>query len=73
MLRILGFILAFYVVCFAIADTVLYGGYYRRIVLQEANYRAYRITFEARHQLDKVGIWAHSANIAVPSRADDGR
>ena len=73
MLRILGFILAFYVVCFAIADTVWYGGYYRRIVFQEAHYRAYRVTVEVRYQLDKVGIWAHSANIAVPSRADDRR
>jgi hypothetical protein len=73
MLRILGFILAFYVVCFAVVDTTWYGGRFSRAILQEANYRANRTTVEVRYQLDKIGIWARSANIAAPSRADEGR
>jgi hypothetical protein len=73
MLRILGFILAFYVVCFAIADTALNGSRYSNAILQEISSRTYRTTVEARIQLDKLRVWAYSANIAVPSRADEGR
>ena len=70
MLRILGFILAIYVVGLAVVDSVWFDGRYRRAVLQEVNYRAYRATLEVRYQFDKM---AHATNFAVPSRADDRR
>jgi hypothetical protein len=73
MLRILGFVLAFYVVGFTLIDTVAFDGRFRTVVWQEANYRAYRVSMEVRHLLDKVGIWAQSTDFAVPSRADDRR
>jgi hypothetical protein len=70
MLRILGFILLFYVVGLSFVDNVWNGGRYSRAVLQELNYRVYRVSVEVRYQLDKM---AHATNFAVPSRADDRR
>ena len=73
MLRILGLVLAFYVVGLTVIDTAVFGGRYRTVVWQEANNRAYRVSMEVQHLLDKAGIWARAANISVPSHADDRR
>jgi hypothetical protein len=73
MLRIFGLILAVYLVGLTVVDTVAFGGRYRAIVWQEANYRAYRVSVEVRYLLDKASNWAHATNFAVPSHADDGR
>jgi hypothetical protein len=70
MLRLLGFILAIYIVGFAVVDSLWFDGRYSRAVLQQVSYRAYRVTIEVRYQLDKM---AHASNFAVPSRADDRR
>jgi len=70
MLRILGFIFGFYVVCFVIVDNRWNDGRYSRAVWQEVSTRAYLVTAEVQYQLDRM---THAANFAAPSRADDRR
>jgi len=73
MLRILGLILAFYLVGLTAIDIVAFGGRYRTILVQQANYQAYRVSVEVRYLIDKADNWAHTTNFAKPSHADDGR
>lgn len=73
MLRILGLILAFYLVGLTVIDTTVFGGRYSAIAWQEANYRAYRVGMEIQHLLDKADNWAHATGFAAPSRADGRR
>jgi hypothetical protein len=70
MLRILGLVLAFYIVGLTVVDAVTFGGRYRTIVWQEANNRAYRVSMEVQYLLDKAGVWARAANVTAPSHAD---
>jgi hypothetical protein len=73
MLKIMGLILAIYLVSLAVVDTATFGGRYRSMVWQEVQYRVYRANVEVRYMLDKAGSWAYTNGFAGPSRANDGR
>ena len=72
MWKIIGLILAIYIVSLVIIDTATFGGRYRSMIWQEAQYRVYRANVEVRYLLDKAVSWAYSTSFSEPSRADDG-
>jgi hypothetical protein len=54
--RIILFIVAFYIICLAMLDSVAYNGRYRLAALDQANYQAGRIYYEVRTKLDRMGV-----------------
>jgi hypothetical protein len=54
--RIILFVVAFYIICLAMLDTVAYNGRYRQAVWNQANYQVNRAYYEVSVVLNRMGI-----------------